>query len=166
MTKGLARSLSRGSQTTQEIIKQSVAINQTISVTGASGVGYGTIDLAAVPKGTYVNLGASFDFTLSTTSTDVSATFSGDVAIGQLGDSNGTIAGTEENIVTSSAIGPATSRSLTAKIVNASSQSGAVFNNEAGTLLFKFSLNIDDADISADADFTIEGVFTFAGTLL
>lgn len=149
MPKGLPRSRSRGAPLNQQVIKTTLGMaNRTIEVDGATGVGFGTVPLIGFPQGNILLLGIVSYIGLSTTSTDVTATFSGDYGIGTTPADDGTLSAGDVDLIASTALGPATARVIAT--VRAANAVQAIIDNTAGDLEMNLNVLIDDADISAD----------------
>lgn len=149
--KGLLRSLSRGSLSKQNIIKQTVPIqNVEITVDGATGVGFGSAVIGDLPEGNILFLGATsyIQFTLDGDSENVVATFDGDYGIGTTSASDGTITNADVNVIASTALGAAVD-GVSSRVRGANSTS-AIFDNTDGSLELNLNLLIDDASISGD----------------
>ncbi len=153
MGKGLPRSLSRGPLNRQEIVKQTIGINTTVTVDGASGVGVGTVVIGDLPEGNILLLGAVAYLTFTgPTSADLADDWEGDYGIGTTPADDATITGADVNIIPSTAIAAATAEaSPTTRGVQADGAfCGVVLDNTDGSLELNLSLLIDDADIGAD----------------
>lgn len=158
MSKGLPRSLVRATPIAAVIQKIRVPIDHTVTVDGATGVGFGTVVVAGLPEGNILFLGAVSYATVTKAAgaTGITATFDGDYSIGTTATADATITGTDANVIASTALGAATAGvSPTARGANATS---AVFDNTDGSLELNLNLLIDDAAISAnDQDVVVTG---------
>jgi len=160
MSKGLPRSMSRGSALRQETMKQTfVAKNVAITVDGATGVGWGTAVIGDLPAGNILLLGAVAYMKFTTASASVQDAFDGDYSIGTTPTADATISGTDADIIPSTALGAATSKaSPRVRGVSTTSLNGAILDNTDGSLELNLNLIIDDANISADdVPFTASG---------
>lgn len=156
--KGLPRSLSRG-VTQAPIVRQTVPINDVVSVAGTSGVGFGSAVIGGLPNGNLLFLGAVAYLQFRTADADVQAAFDGDYSIGSAPTADATLSGAEVDIVQSTALGAATAGlSPVARGTHAVAITGTVLDNTAGSLELNLNLIIDDANISGAADFTATGV--------
>lgn len=157
--KGLIRSLSRGSPSRQDVVKQVVKVRSlALQVDGASGVGFGSAVIGDLPEGNILFLGAVayMQFTKAATATGIQATFDGDYGIGTTPASDATITGADVDIIASSALGAATSG--VSPVVRGANATQAIFDNTDGSLELNLNLLIDDANISADdQDLTVTG---------
>jgi len=155
MGKGLIRSTSRGSALRQEIVKQTFKVSAlAMTVNGASGVGFGSAVIGALPEGNILLLGAVayLGFAGPGGNEGLVDTWNGDFGVGTTPASDATIAGTDIDIIgstpTTVAVAEVAPRT---RGVGVTATNGAVLDNTAGTLEVNVSLLVDDADISADA---------------
>lgn len=107
-------------------------VNKPITIAAAgAGVAFGTVPLAALPKGRLLFLAKVVDVVVSTVDTDLITTWNGNWALGSAPDADGSLAGTEVDIVASTALGAATARvSPPTAFINTTA---AVLDNRAGT---------------------------------
>lgn len=163
MSKGLPRSMSRGSALRQEVMKQTfVAKNVAVTVDGATGVGWGTAVIGDLPAGNILLLGAVAYMQFTTADAGVQAAFDGDYSIGSTPTADATISGTDADIIPSTALGAATAKvSPRVRGVSTTSLNGAILDNTDGSLELNLNLIIDDANISAD-----DVAFTATGELI
>lgn len=153
--KGLSRSLSRAPANKRTAAPRVFAATAaTVSITGASGVGYGTIVIGGLPEGNLLFQGAVAYVTVDENgSASVSDTFNGDFSVGTTPASDGTLTGADVNIVGSTVLGPAVSGvTPEARGTNATA---AVIDNTDGSAELNLNILIDDADISADVDLLV-----------
>lgn len=163
MTKGLVRSISRGPASKRPITNTTIKVNTTVTVSAAgAAVGFGTTLIGSFPEGNVMLLGAvaSLSFSAVTTANagNVIAAFNGDFAIGSLADANGTLAGNEINIISSTALGPAA-----AKVTPYTRGTGVnldVLDNTAKTLGLNLNVLVDAADITDSTSVTLTVVGT------
>lgn len=162
MTKGLSRSISRGSRSRAPIIKQTIPVkNLAIAVAGTTGVGFGSAVLGDFPQGNILLLGvvAYLQFN-NQADADVQAAFDGDYSIGTTATADVTLSGTDIDIVPSTALGAATAGiSPIARGVQAAQ---AMFDNTDDSLELNLNLLIDDANISGAATFLANGTVQVA----
>jgi hypothetical protein len=161
MGKGLPRSMSRGEPLRQEIIKQTVTVRDaTLSIDGASGVGFGSVVIGDFPEGNILVLGAVayMQFTGPTAAT-LADDWEGDFAIGSTPASDATATATDINVITSTPIAAATAEvSPRTRGTSTATDLDHVLDNTDGSLELNLTLLVDDADISADGlDFTVNG---------
>jgi hypothetical protein len=158
MSKGLPKSQSRGPATQQEVFKIDIPLaSKALTVDGATGVGFGTVELGGLPTGTCYIVATKADLTFTTASANITADFEGDFAIGSVAtdDANVTDSG-EADIVASTALAAATAKVSPQTVVTPSTI--AVIDNTAGDKSINLNLLIDDADIDADdVAFTVDG---------
>ena len=165
--KGLPRSRKAGGKETP-ILSQTIPIkDKTLSVTNGAP-GYGNVAIAALPEGNILFLGAVSYFEFSTSDADVIATFDGDYSVGTAGTSNGDLSGTNEaNIISSAAFGAATAKvSPVVRGISPSASCGVVIDNTQNDVVFYLNVLIDDASISGNADFTVNGNLIVSYTML
>jgi len=171
MVKGSPRIAQRGNPATQEIIKQTFVIKDgSITVDGASGVGFGSAVIGDFPEGNLLFLGAVSYLQFFSADAGVTATYDGDYSIGTVptADANVSDSG-EANIIPSTALGAATAK--LSPVVRGTqpngSLAGVVFDNTDGSLELNLNLLIDDAAISADdVVLTVNGTVTILYSVL
>lgn len=170
MTKGRRRGSERPiGNKRQAMIRQLFRIvNKTISVVnGAGAPGYGSAEAFRLPEGNILIHGAIGYITLTTSDADITATFDGDISIGTAATADGTLSGSEVNLVASTSLGAATAKvSPNVRLVTSTSTTGVIHDNTAADVIFYFNLLIDDADISGAADFTANGYVEVLYTVL
>ncbi len=167
MSKGLRRSINRGADLLQDVVKLDFAISDlTISVT--DGVpGWGTAVLTNLPEGNFVLLGCVVNLQFDTADADIIATWEGDFSVGTAPTADGTLSGGEIDIIASTAIAAATAKlSPITRGASSSTENSNMFNNTDGSLELNVNLLIDDASISGDADFTAAGTVHLAIVML
>lgn len=152
MSKGLRRSISRGSKLSQSIIKQTFRFKDAaIEVDGASGVGFGSLILGDLPEGNIMFLGAAINMAFLEADAGIVDTFSGDFSVGTTPADDGTLSLGDVDIIPSTAIGAAVAGAiLTVRATHTAAVTGTVYDNTAGALELNFNMLIDDASISAD----------------
>lgn len=171
MTKGLARSLSRGPATAQPITKQSIAfedVTLTVSATGAAA-GFGSVAIADFPEGNILFLGATsyVGFAGSGSDANLVDTWNGDYSMSTAPLADAAIDGDpERNIIFTSAVGPAGSEVISQ--VRGEKGGVTVFDNTDGSLEINLNLTIDAADITDDqsVDIAASGVLHIAYIVL
>lgn len=170
MGKGLSRSMARAGNSAATIQKSTLSLNgKTITVDGATGVGFGSLAFGGFREGNIMLLGAVGYVGISTESTDVTVDFEGDLAVGSTPASDGTLSAGDADIIPSSAIGPASTRAIAEARFTQDDGSicGVVLDNTDGSLELNLNLLIDDADISADGvELTLTGVLVIAYIVL
>lgn len=161
MGKGLPRSMSRGAAAHQEIVKQNIVIDHTVTVSAVStAVGFGTVVIGDLPKGNVLLLGAVAYVQLSGSGSDanLAATWDGDFSIGTSPTADVTLSGTEVDIIASTALGAATAEvSPRVRAVNATQ---AILDNTDNAMELNLNVLIDAANITDDTsvDLTASGV--------
>jgi len=160
MTKGLQRSLSRGPAQGKSIIKETLVVDTTVTVSATgSAVGYGTAVIGDFPEGYVLLLGgtALLEF-VGPTSDDLGDTWEGDFGIGitPLGDA--TISGADEYIVQETAVGPAVAEAIGQTYGKSAGQE--LFVNTDNSKELNLNLLIDAANIGDDTsvDIAVTGV--------
>lgn len=164
MVKGLARSISRGAPARAPIIKQTFKVtNGSLTVDGASGVGFGSLVIGDLPAGNILLLGAVAYFQFAgPTSASVADDWEGDYGVGTTPAGDATITGADIDVIGSTAIAAATAElSPMTRGVAATATNAAILDNTDGSLELNLSLLVDDADIGAD-----DLVFTVNGHLI
>ena len=156
MGKGLPRSMSRGSASRQEIIKQNFVIDSTVDVTATStAVGFGTTVIGDLPEGNILLLGAACYLSLagSGADDDLAATWDGDFSIGTTATADVTLSGTDVDIIASTSLGAATAEvSPRVRAVNATQ---AILDNTDGAMELNLNVLIDAANIVDDTTVTL-----------
>lgn len=171
MTKGLARSLSRGNALAQPITKQAIAFEDltvTVSATGAAA-GFGSAVVADFPEGNILFLGAVAYVAFAGSGSDANLvdTWNGDYSMATAPLADAAIdADAERNVIYTSAIGPAGSEVISQ--VRGEKGGVTVFDNTDGSLEINLNLTIDAADITDDqsVDITASGVLHLAYIVL
>ena len=158
MTKGLARSISRGPALSAQPQRKRISLTDAaMTVDGVTGVGWGTVVIGDFPEGNVLILGAvaSLSFT-GPTSASLGDTWNGDYGIGSTPASDATISGADVDIIPSTAVGPAVAEA--SPTTRGALAAPVTLDNTDGSLEINLSLLVDDADISADGlAFTVNG---------
>lgn len=148
MGHGLPRSLG-GASARHAIVKQTVSINTTVTVDGATGVGWGTAVVGDLPEGNIALIAAVGYVTLTgPTSANLSDTWNGDYGIGTTPADDGTITAADVNIIQSTAVGPAVAEA--SPRTRGTSSAATIIDNTDGSAELNLNVLVDDADISAD----------------
>ena len=153
MGKGLPRSRAHGAPSRSAVVKQTIpikAVALTTVANGASGVGWATAVIGDLPEGNILILGACayVQFTKDATATGIQAAFDGDYSIGSAPTADNALAGTEVDIIPSTALGAATAG--VSPLARGAQGAQAVLDNTDGSLELNLNLLIDDANISAN----------------
>ncbi len=170
MGKGLKRSLSGATQD-HVIIKQKILVRaKTLTVAGATGVGFGSLQIGDFPEGNVLFIGAVgyMQFT-GPTSGSLVDTWEGDYGIGTTPASDGTLTAGDVDVVPSTALAAATAEASprTRGAQADGALAGQIFDNTDGSLELNLNLLIDDADISADGIvMTVNGDLFISFTML
>ncbi len=170
MGKGLPRSLSGATQE-HVVIKQKILVRaKTLTVAGAAGVGFGSLQVGDFPEGNVLLLGAVgyMQFT-GPTSGSLVDTWEGDFGIGTTPASDGTLTAGDVDVVPSTALAAATAEASprTRGAQADGALAGQVFDNTDGSLELNLNLLVDDADISADGIvMTVNGDLFISFTML
>ena len=160
MTKGLARSLSRGPALQQPIRKAYVEIDAEVAITGATGVGWGTLSLGEFPEGFVLLLGASISVVLDGTGeANLVNAWDGDISVGTSATADGTLSGGEINLIPSMAVKAAAGTKATpfTSAMSAAALAGTILNNTDEGLTANLNIAIDDADISGNSTVRVSG---------
>lgn len=167
MAKGLPRSLSRAPRGARDIVKERIYLDaQTLTVDGASGVGFGSLQLGVLPEGNILLLGAKIESMVVTgPGTGHTATWSGDFGVGSTAASDGTITAGDVDVIASTAIGPAVAN--VSPSTDGQNATVAFIDATAGNVGVYLNMLVDDLDISADGvAFSVTGEFWIVYTVL
>jgi hypothetical protein len=125
--------------------------------------GFGTVALAGLPQGNLLFLGAVAYLQFTTADADVIAAFDGDFSLGTTPTADNAIAGSDADIVPSTALGAASAKtSPYVRGVSTDALGGGIIDNTDGLLEVNLNLLIDDTSISGAAAFTVNGVVRIA----
>ncbi len=171
MVKGLTRSLSRGQPQIQHVMKQTFVLKDlALEIDGASGVGFGTVEMGELPEGNIVFLGAVGYMQISGPGGDagLADTWAGDYAVGTTPMSDATISDGDEDILVETALAAATAEvSPLTRATHLAADVGEIHDNTDGSLELNLNVLVDDADISADdIAFTADGKVTLIFSVL
>ncbi len=160
MAKGLQRSLSRAPRGKRDIVKERIDLaGDLVTMTGATGIGWGSVALGSFPEGFILLLGAQLtDLVVTGNAVDHTSDFDGDFGFGTTPVSDGTISVADENIITEAALGAATAN--VSPNLDAGNATTAIIDNSADDQDLYMNLLLDDAEVSGDG-----AIFTLAGTL-
>lgn len=149
--KGLPRSLSRGPRESRPIVTQRIRLSGvSITVDGATGVGFGSVPIYPLPEGNVVLLSAIAYAKFTKTTAGITDTFTGNFGVGTTPADDGTISGADVLAVDSTAIGAATA-GVSARIRGVqASPATKIIDNTAGNIDIYLNLLIADAAINAD----------------
>jgi len=122
-----------------------IQVNHLISTAAAgAGVGIGTKILDTFPKGRITVLSVSANIKFTKMDANLIATWSANWGLGTVADVDGTLSGTDQDLIAVTAIGAAVGGVIPGtRIVNTTSQ---VVNNDAGTV--RINLNLAPAAAS------------------
>ena len=151
MAKGLVRSLSRGAPQRSIVQKQTIrVVNLPVTVSGLTGIGFGTAIAGDLPQGNILFLGAISYLTLNTASANVTTTFTGAYSVGSAPTADSTLSGAEVDLVPQTTLTAATGRvSPRTRGANATQ---LMLDNTDKTLEININVLIDDASVSADGN--------------
>lgn len=146
MAKGLPRSLKHADRNVVRIAR--VDIDHAISVTGdAAAANDGQVVIGDLPEGNILFLGAvSYVTFTGPTSAELSDTWEGDYGIGTAPDSNSALAGSDVDIIASTAIAAATAE--VSPRTRGEGTTDTIFDNTDGSLELNLNLLIDDANLT------------------
>ena len=153
MGKGLPRSLPGNLDQAQIVTKRIGLDGKSINMTGASGVGWGTIPIEGLPEGNILFLGmaVNISFAGSGSEANLGDTWNGDFSLGTTPVDDGTASGGDVDLVASQAIGPASGEAVAlTRAVSTQTEHALILDNTGGALEVNLNLLIDDADISGD----------------
>lgn len=164
--KGLPRSLANTPLADRMVVKERIAINKSVDITGvAATVDAATFVIGQLPAGNLLLLGAVAQIAVAgeTPGTNIIDDWDGDFGIGtapqadvDLGDAG------DDNIIPSTALASAADDKDAPNTRGASTATEQVIiNNEAGAMELNFNLLIDDNVITDDED----GTFVVTGSL-
>ena len=167
MSKGLPRSLSRGDQAKQEVVKRTIVVNEAMDFTGDSGNAIDqTAAIAGLPEGNIALLGCVANLTFTgPASANLADDFQGDFGIGTTPADDNTITGADVDLVSSTAIAAATSE---ASADNRGTGTAAIIDNTAGTgeMNLNVLLDADEVTDSETVTITVTGTVDIAFTVL
>lgn len=159
MGKGLPRSQLRGVPLTKDIIKQTLSLNAlSITVDGATGIGFGGAVAGDFPEGNILFLGAVANLTFTTAAANIIATWAGSFGVGTTPNADTSLATTEVNLIGATTLTAATAG--VSPTTRGTGNTAAIFDNTDGSLEINLNLLVDDASISANGQ-----VVTCTGTI-
>jgi hypothetical protein len=120
----------------------------TLAAAGA-GVGFGNVKLYDFPEGYIYVQGVVADLAITSADADLSDTWNGDIALGTAADADGSLAGTELNLVPKTSTPAATAKATTGDCVSTATEHAIVDGHTTAADLI-LNLLVDAADI-ADA---------------
>lgn len=157
--KGLFRSLGRGSPALAPVSKKQFPIvNVPLTVSGATGNGFGTAVIGDFPEGNILLLGAIAYVQFSTASATVTATWTGSYAIGSAPNADADLTdATDFDIIPAVTLAAATAK--LSPIGRGAQPAQAILDNTDGSLELNLNLLIDDATVSADGNAVVANGF-------
>lgn len=170
MSKGLTRSMSRGSPATQEIIKKVIQFSSVgIISSGATGVGFGTAPIAGLPEGNILILGAVAYAQISKDTVAGAAgtldAFTGSYSIGSAATADATLSAGEIDVVAAQTTAAATAG--VSPVTRGVGAAQAIIDNTDSTKVLNFNLLLDDASVSADTQhLKVSGILYLAYIVL
>jgi len=169
MTKGVRRSERRplAGAKRQSLVRQTFTFND-LAITVTDGApGYGSAALLKFPEGNVLIHGAAGYVQLSSADADLTATFDGDISIGTGSTADGSLTGSEINLVASTSLGVAFDKvSPKVRLVSATANNGVIHDNTDNDLQFYVNVLIDDAAISGEVDLLLNGHIEVLYTIL
>lgn len=147
MSKGLPRSMSRGSALRQAVKKISLKIDHQVSVTAAgAAVGFGTVIVGGLPQSylKIMSVATQIQFRGPTTA-NLDDNWDGDFSFGSAPTADVTLAGAEVDLISSTAIGAATAE--LSPVVTVADGVDLVIDNTDGSLEINLNLLVDAANI-------------------
>lgn len=154
MSKGLPRSLSRGSPQTQEVVKQVVPFAASLISSGATGNGFGSVAIAGLPEGNILILGAVAYAQISKDTVAGAAgvldAFTGSYAIGSTASADATLSSpsTDNDVVAVQTTAAATAG--VSPVTRGVGPTQSIIDNTDLSKSLYFNLELDDASVSAD----------------
>jgi hypothetical protein len=167
MSKGLPRSLSRGKAQTQAVTKIQLELNDAVTVTSVgAAVGYGSIVVGGLPEGHLKIMAAAIQvqFFGSGSDANLTATFDGDFGVGSTPADDATIAGTDVDFISSTALGAATAE--VSPLLTVADGVDFVLDNTGGGLELNLNVLIDAASIVDDESVILTAVGVLEITLV
>lgn len=163
--KGLPRSQARATPTAGDVHKRNILVKD-LQLTVADGApGWGTAVLQGLPEGNLLILGTVSYLQLTNVGANVTATFDGNYSLGTSATADNALAGTEVNIVPSTAMAAA-SANTGPVLRGVSTAASAVLDNTDKTLNINLNVLINDASISGAGTFKVNGVVSIAFIVL
>jgi hypothetical protein len=129
--------------------KRIQVVNKNIVSSGATGAGFGAVELEKVPEGNIFLFAAASYFVFSSVSSSITATFTGSYSLGTTATADATLSGTDANIVAAATLSAATGK-VSPRTRSVSGSSILVLDNTDTTIGVNLNLVIDDGSISAD----------------
>ena len=147
MGKGFPRSLKRGPETRQELIKKRIVISAEMEFTGVTDTAvFATAVLSDFVEGNVFLLGAVANLTFTgPTSANLTNDYQGDVSIGAAPTADVTLNGAEVNIIPSTAIPAATAEVSSVRSTNATP---VVLDNTDGSLEININVSLDANEVT------------------
>lgn len=168
MSKGLPRSLSRGNAQVQAVRKLSVAVDEVLTFTGATGVAvFATTVLQGLPEGNILLLGGVANITLTGPgSADLADDFQGDYSVGTTPANDATLVGSDIDLIGVTTIVPAAAE-LAANNRGTNSTS-AILNNTAGQQEVNLNILLDADEITnlVSVDIAVTGTVDILYSML
>jgi hypothetical protein len=157
--KGLLRSMSRGAPARQEIVRQTIKVdNLALSVAGTSGVGFGSAVAAGLPEGNILFLGGVAYLQFTEADADVTDTYTGNFSVGTTATADATLDTTDANLIGSTALSAATGGVSPRTRGVSAADATEILDNTDGSLEVNLNLTIADASISGTGSFVVDGV--------
>ena len=164
MVKGLKRSLERAKGTAS--FTKAIPFSKTVTVNGATGIGFGFVSIAGLPEGNILFKGAVAYAQFSTTSSSVVATFAATYSIGTVGTTDTDVADAGEATIVASTTASAATAKLS-PVTRGTGNTTVILDNTDSSLSIILNLLIPDADISADGvSFAVTGVLNIEYSVL
>lgn len=160
--KGLPRSMAHAVPGTAATLRRITYPVKNVTVNAAAaaaGVGFGTVVLGYLPEGNILYLGGVSYLQFLTADADIGATWTGSYGVGTAADADGSLAGTEVNLIGSSSIAAATAKLSPVTRGVSAADASEVLDNTASDLELNLNFVVTAADIAdaSAADFTVNG---------
>jgi len=162
--KGLIRSLSRGSEIDQKVVKKTIVIDTSVDITGVAGaVDAAQVVIGDLPTGYILLLCAISSIGLDGTGdAHIIDNWEGDYAIGTVPNANLTLAGTDLDLLPAVALDAGASDKIAPAVTSVTTATEQILiDNTGGALEINLNILIDDNVITDTED----GTFAVAGTL-
>ena len=170
MGKGLRYSRERADAGVSPSNKQYIRLAGTaLVVTDVSDqAGWGTVVIGDFPEGNILFLGAVADLQFTKGDANIIDAFDGDFALGSAPSTgNGALTATLGNLIPSTAMVQGSSGvSAANRGVNGQTLSGVVLDNTDGSLEMNLNVLVDDAAITDDSSFAVDGAIYIAFVVL
>jgi hypothetical protein len=160
MTKGLARSMSRGLPMQQTVTRLRIpVVAKQFAVTDpGAALGWATFAAGGLPQGNIVVLGVMGYLKFSAISGGLATTFQPTVALGTAATADNVLAGAEVNLAPAATLSAAVANvTPVGRVASTAAESGLTLDNTDQTLNVNVNVTVPDAAISAAAVMQADG---------